>query len=270
MPKVNANGAEISYQMIGTGQPLLFIHGSGGCWKQWEPQFAAFSQEFTMILMDMRGHGESSKEFPEGRYSMRVIAEDVKCFLDALGIRQIPIIGLSQGAVVASLFASQHPEYVEKLVLSNGYSEIPTRVAGWVLDVSNAVFGLLSFDTIMRLATSVYGKDEYTKKVIMDSTSIDKQMLLAMKKSDFPEHTKDLHRTTAPTLIMAGDKKIVGPEEKAAMIMLEHIPNAVAAIFHGAFDPLTTMRRDTFNDMVIDFIKGNELKPYDGVKYVRK
>jgi 3-oxoadipate enol-lactonase len=63
MPKVKANGILINYETRGTGDPVLFIHGSGMCWKMWEPQSKAFSNRYKMIMVDLRGHGESSKEF---------------------------------------------------------------------------------------------------------------------------------------------------------------------------------------------------------------
>lgn len=264
------NGATYYYEIRGEGDPVLFIHGSGASWKIWEPQFEAFSKRYKMILVDMRGHGGSTKEFPNGQYSMRVIAEDIKEFLDALGISSIPVIGLSQGAVVASLLACTYPSYVRKLVLSNSYSEVPTKGASWLLTVSNAIFSIIPYKLILKLMMITYGKDTYTKQVILDSLSIDKSMLLAMKKSEFPTHTNELHRITAPTLVLCGDKKNVGPEEKAGIIIFNHIPKATLGVFKNAFDPLTTMRRDIFNEMVLDFLGDRPLKSYETVTYTRK
>jgi 3-oxoadipate enol-lactonase len=271
MPKVKLqNGAIYHYEIKGEGKPILFIHGSGGCWRMWEPQFEAFSKDYQMIMVDMRGHGESTKEFPNGQYSMKTIAEDMKQFLDAVQMKHIPVIGLSQGAVVASLLACMYPDYVEKLILSNGYSEIPTPVAGWVLTLSNMIFRLLPYKLILKLIVTPYGKDEYTKKVILNSLTIDKEMLLAMKEAEFPAHTDQLYRITAPVLVLAGDKKNVGPEAKAANIIYNNIAKGTLAIFKDAFDPLTTMRRDVFNDMVLDFLVDRKLKSYEGVTYKSK
>ncbi|MFC3885665.1 alpha/beta fold hydrolase [Bacillus songklensis] len=269
MPKVLVNGMTMNYEVRGTGKPVLFIHGSGVSWKMWEPQIESLSERYEMMMIDMRGHGESSKIFPNNQYSMRVLAEDVKHFLDAMGISRISIVGLSQGGVVSSLFAVQYPEYVEKLVLSNSYSEVP-KVAGWVLHASNAIFKWLPYELILKLILMPYGRDEYTKKIIRDSISVDKEMLLAMKTSEFPEHTNELHKITAPTLVMVGDKKNIGPEVQAGEIIFKHIPDAALAIFKDAFDPLSTMRRDIFNEMVLDFLDGKRLKQYDGITYEYK
>lgn len=264
------NGATYFYETKGEGEPILFIHGSGAGWKLWEPQFEAFSKNHKMILVEMRGHGNSTKEFPNGKYSMRVIAEDMKEFLDALGISSIPVIGLSQGGVVASLLACTYPSYVEKLVLSNSYSEIPTIGAKWLITVSNTIFRLLPFWLIRKIVVIPYGRDHYTKQVILHSLTIDKKMLLAMKSSEFPNHTDMLYKVTAPTLVLCGDRKNVGPEEMAGKMIFNHIPKAILGVFKNACDPLTTMRRDIFNEMVLDFIEDRSLKPYEDVTYTTK
>jgi 3-oxoadipate enol-lactonase len=254
MPKVKANEILINYETRGTGDPVLFIHGSGMCWKMWEPQSKAFSNRYKMIMVDLRGHGESSKEFPGGKYSISLLAEDIKCFLDALGITKIPIVGLSQGAIVASLFACKHPEYVEKLVLSSGSSELLPKLPGWVRDLTNIFFSLIPYKIVLKLAMRVYDNHEYTKQVIQNSLSIDKQMFLNIQKAEFPTHTSDLYKITAPTLILAGDKISIMPEVKAAKIMSAHIPNSQLTIIKDAFDPLNAMSKDTFNEIVINFL----------------
>lgn len=267
MPKVQVNDIEVNYEVRGEGEPIIFIHGSGASWKMWKPQIEQFSKKYKMIMIDMRGHGKSSKYFPDNTYSIKVISQDLKHFLDTLGIEKTHIIGLSQGSVVAQLFAIENSGYVNKLVLSNGYSEIPTRMSKWVLRLSNAIFKLIPYKTIINLMLKVYKDDEYTKEVLRDSFSIDKEMLLKIKTSEFPTHTQELHNITCPTLVMGGDMKIMGVDErKASKIIFEHIPNAKLALFKNAFDPLSTMRHSIFNEMILDYFEGNQLKQYEGVE----
>ena len=271
MPKVNINDIEMNYEVRGEGEPIIFIHGSGASWKMWEPQIEQFSKKFKMIMVDMRGHGESSKYFPNDEYSMRVIAQDLKLFLDTLGINKTHIVGLSQGAVVAQLFAIENSKYINKLILSNGYSEIPTKTSKWVLNLSNAIFKLMPYETIINAMLKVYKNDEFTKKILRNSFSIDKEMLLKMKTSKFPNHTKELHYITCPTLVMGGDMKVMGVDErKGSTTIYEHIPNATLALFENCFDPLSTMKYEIFNDMILDFLDGHTLKQYEGVKIYQK
>ncbi|MGE7623485.1 alpha/beta fold hydrolase [Viridibacillus sp. NPDC096237] len=267
MPKVQANGISINYEIRGEGEPLLLLHGLGASWKMWLPQINSLSKEYQLIMMDMRGHGESSRYFPNGQYDTRLLAEDVKCFLDTLEISKINIVGVSQGAVVAQLFAVKNSRYINKLVLSNGYSEIPTKLSGVVLRFSNLIMRLLSFEKIIELLLKVYKNDEYTKEILRNSFSFDKQMLLSAKKQKFVNHTSDLKFISVPTLVMGGDKKVLGVDErKASQVIFNEIPNSILALFKDAFDPLSTMKKDIFNEMTLDFLKGNELKYYKDVR----
>jgi 3-oxoadipate enol-lactonase len=271
MPKVELDNVHIHYEVRGEGQPIVFLHGLGASWKMWTPQIETFSSKYKMIMLDLRGHGESTKTFPNNQFTAKVMAEDIKMFLDKLEIRKVYLVGLSYGSVTAQLFASKYPNYIEKLVLSNGYSEIPTNVSGWVLKLSNAIFKMMPYDTIINLMMKVYGKDEFTKKVLRDSFTFDKEMLLLAKNSEFPTHTNELKNINVPTLVMGGDRKVMGVDErKGSQILFNNIPNSTLALFKNAFDPISTMEKDIFNEMILDFLEGNQFKKYKEVSIYTK
>lgn len=225
-----------------------------------------------MIMPDYRGHGETTKEFPNNEYNHHIIVEDIKCFLDMLGINKVHIVGVSQGGQLATLLAIKYPTYVNKLVISNSYSEMPTIAASWVLSISNFIFSLIPYDTIIDLMMKFYKDDPYTQRVLRKSFSIDKKMLLAMKKAPFPTHTNQLHQIQSPTLVMGGEGKVItGVDEgKGSRTIFNHIQNAKLALFKNAFDPLSTMRRDIFNEMIIDFLEDKPLKQYNDVAIFSK
>ncbi|RUL54038.1 alpha/beta fold hydrolase [Lysinibacillus antri] len=271
MPKVEFDKVQINYEVRGQGDPIVFLHGLGASWKMWEPQIESFSSKYKMIMLDMRGHGESTKTFPDNKFTARVMAEDVKKFLDELNITKTHLVGLSYGSVTAQLFASKYPKYIEKLVLSNGYSEVPTKVSGWVLKVSNTIFKMMSYDTIINLMLKVYGKEEFTKNILRDSFTFNKEMFLLAKNSEFPTHTNELININVPTLVMGGDRKVMGVDErKGSQILFNNIPNATLALFKNAFDPISTMEKDIFNEMIMDFFEGKPFKSYEGVSMFEK
>lgn len=82
MPKVTVNGTEIFYEVKGEGEPILFLHGMGGTWMMWEPQMSFFSRNFRMIMVDLRGHGQSGNNFPNDNFSFEIMADDLKYLLD--------------------------------------------------------------------------------------------------------------------------------------------------------------------------------------------
>jgi len=271
MPDITANNINIHYEVRGEGEPVLFLHGLGASWKMWEPQMEYFPNKYQMIMMDMRGHGNSSRLFPGGKFDPRLMAEDVKHFLDAIGIPQIHVVGLSQGSVTAQLFAAKYSSYIKRLVLSGGYSEIPTKMSAWIASLSTGIFKMLPMITIMKLMMSVYKKDEYTKRIIRDSLTFDKKMFIMAMMHEFPNHTAELKSISVPTLVMGGDRKVMGVDERrASEIIFEQLPNGKLALFKDAFDPLSTMRRDIFNEMIDDFLQSKELKVYEGVRIREK
>ncbi|SOC25156.1 pimeloyl-ACP methyl ester carboxylesterase [Ureibacillus xyleni] len=271
MPKVEFDNVQIHYEVRGHGVPILFLHGLGASWKMWAPQIDFFSPKYKMIMLDLRGHGSSTKTFPDNKFTARVMAEDVKNVLDALKITKTHLVGLSYGSVTAQLFASKYPEYIDKLVLSNGYSEVPTKISGWVLKASNIIFKMMSYDTIINLMLKVYGKDEFTKKILRDSFTFDKEMLILAKNSEFPTHTNELKQITVPTLVMGGDRKVMGVDERiGSQILFNHLPNATLALVKDAFDPISAMEKDIFNEMILDFFEGHPIKSYEGVSLFEK
>ena len=70
--------------------------------------------------------------------------------------------------------------------------------------------------------------------------------------------------------MLGGRSKKVAFEEKGSRTIYEHVTDAHLAIFEGAFDPLHTMRKDIYNEMVLDFLAGKAIKEYPTVLQERK
>lgn len=95
--------------------PLLMLHSIGTSMQIFEPQVAALARTHRVIRMDMRGHGLSG--VTDGDYSMELHAADALALLDALGLRQAHVLGLSIGGRVAMQLAAMAPERVLSLIL---------------------------------------------------------------------------------------------------------------------------------------------------------
>ncbi|WP_242220027.1 alpha/beta fold hydrolase [Bacillus cereus group sp. BfR-BA-01380] len=269
MAVVKTRNGEFHYKCFGKGEPILFLHGSGACWKMWEPQIESFSKQYKMILMDYRGHGDSIKTFPNNKYSYELIVSDIVAFLDELHISNLHVIGVSQGAILGTLLAIHYPSYVKKLVISNSYSEFPSQASKWILHLSNFIFSLLPYTKIINMMMKVYKNDDYTQKILRNSFSIDKKMLLMIKKAPFPTHTHLLHQIQSETLILSGAGKIVTgiDEGKAGRTIYKNVANGKLALFQNAFDPLNVMKKDIFNEIVLDFLSNVPFKRYSEVTY---
>ncbi|MDB5591596.1 alpha/beta fold hydrolase [Enterovirga sp.] len=112
---VQAADATIFVTEAGQGRPILFLHGLGWSHALWQREIGHFSGSYRVLAGDMRGHGRSAK--PPGPYTMEALAADWVQALDACGVDELAVVGLSQGGMVAMLIAAQQPERVKALAL---------------------------------------------------------------------------------------------------------------------------------------------------------
>jgi pimeloyl-ACP methyl ester carboxylesterase len=105
----------IHYEVLGRGQPLIFIHGWLGSWRYWWPTMQGLSARHRSYAFDLWGFGDSSKA--PAMYSLNAYVEMLDQFLEELGIsRPVTLIGHALGGAVALRYALRHPDNVEKLV----------------------------------------------------------------------------------------------------------------------------------------------------------
>src|SRR6476659_3223043 len=115
MPYADNQGTRIYWEEHGSGEPLLMIMGLGYALDMWHRTAPVMSQHFRTILFDNRGVGRS--DVPSGPYPIPVMAADAAAVLDAAGVSQAHVMGMSMGGMIAQEFALQYPDRVSKLVL---------------------------------------------------------------------------------------------------------------------------------------------------------
>ena len=115
---IDAGGVCTRYLHAGRkGKPaLIFIHGTGGHAEAYLRNLEAHGRELDVYALDMLGHGYTAK--PDHDYIMPRYVEHLRGFMDALGLQRASLSGESLGGWVASHFAVNHPQRVDKLVLN--------------------------------------------------------------------------------------------------------------------------------------------------------
>jgi 3-oxoadipate enol-lactonase len=113
--RIAANGISINYEIAGEGEWLVLIHGAGDNLGIWYNQVPVFSRDYKVLTYDTRGHGQT--EVTEGNYTAGMWAEDLYGLLKTLGVKRVFVLGYSLGGMIASAFATEHPEMVKALVL---------------------------------------------------------------------------------------------------------------------------------------------------------
>jgi pimeloyl-ACP methyl ester carboxylesterase len=109
------HGSRVNYVEIGTGPPLVFVHGLSGCWQNWLENIPHFSRSHRVIAVDLAGFGES--ELPQEEISMPGFGRFIDAFLGEIGVERATLVGNSMGGFIAAETAISHPSRVEKLVL---------------------------------------------------------------------------------------------------------------------------------------------------------
>lgn len=115
MSFVDVNGITLAYERRGQGRPLLLIAGLGCARWMWWRNIESLARDHDVIAFDNRGVGNTSA--PEGPYSIQQMAEDACGLLNALGIEQADVLGISMGGYIAQELALAHPQRVRRLIL---------------------------------------------------------------------------------------------------------------------------------------------------------
>jgi pimeloyl-ACP methyl ester carboxylesterase len=159
---VLVHGQQIAYLDVGSGPPIILIHGFGGSMWQWEYQQHALSQHFRVLTLDLPGAGLSDK--PAIDYRPDEMLKFFVGFMDAVKIPQATLVGNSMGAGLAIGMALSHPTRVAKLVLVDGLPQhvmakltspsvrraLETSAPSWLVSLGNMLFGGLMTESILR------------------------------------------------------------------------------------------------------------------------
>jgi len=146
--QLTADGVTLRYRELGTGDPLILIHGYGGTLETMAATAAALPQQFRAVALDVRGFGRSSK-FAEAARFGPLMVDDVIRLMDHLKIARANVLGHSMGALIAANVAARYPDRVTSAVLVAGpfYADeaaFTKEASPWVADLEGGA-GLKKF-----------------------------------------------------------------------------------------------------------------------------
>ena len=113
--KVKVNGVVLNYDVVGTGYPIILLHGNGENYTIFNKLIEKLQEDYTVYAVDSRSHGES-EETEEVSYDL--MAEDIIQFIKELNIENPMLYGFSDGGIVGLLIAIKEPELLSKLIVS--------------------------------------------------------------------------------------------------------------------------------------------------------
>jgi pimeloyl-ACP methyl ester carboxylesterase len=134
-----AGGIEIAYTVYGEGeQTLVLVHGWGGSQRIWASQVDDLAQRYTVVTVDLGGHGLSGRP---AKASLAGLAQDLVAVLDAVGARRVVLIGHSMGGLVSLLAAKERPQMVAGMIGAEAFYYPPAKQESW-----QALLGQLAAD----------------------------------------------------------------------------------------------------------------------------
>ena len=216
MPTLPVNSAQIFYQEAGDGDPLLLLHGLGSSSDDWWFQTSAFAPYYRLILPNLRGHQQSSPL--RGPTSIFTLAADIAQLMDALGIAQAHVLGLSLGGMVAQLLAIHFPQKVRQLILVNTFAHLrPTslreaytlarRVVVSKYLPPKTTASIVAHDLFPR-PDHVALRDEVLNRISVNDVASYRYLVDAIRRFD---SRPQLDRIAAATLLITGDRDAVVP-----------------------------------------------------------
>lgn len=258
MPYAQLPDVRLHYQLDGeAGKPVLVMSNSlGTTIDMWAPQVQKLSQHFHLLRYDTRGHGRS--EVTPGPYSIAQLGQDVIHLLDYLDIPRAHFCGLSMGGMTGMWLASERPQRIERLVLSNtasliGPPENWTNRAGKVLAEG---VGSIASAVVARWLTPDYAASHPEQVAQLEAmlSATDARgyaaNCYAVREGDFREAVK---RITAPTLVIAGSGDLPTPPSDSAYLVAS-IPGAKYLELQAAH--LSNLQQpEQFTAALLDFLR---------------
>lgn len=118
------------YRNDNTTQWVTFVHGAGGSSTIWFRQIRAFRKEFNVLLIDLRGHGESQADVKQNKkqnYTFEVVSNDILEVLKHLEIKKSHFIGISLGTILIRDIAERNPEIVQSMIMGGAILKLNVR-----------------------------------------------------------------------------------------------------------------------------------------------
>lgn len=209
MPTIRANDLEIAYEEIGSGPPLVLLHGASTTGREtFAAQIPALAESFRLYLPDARGHGRTLWDAADG-FEAEWLVDDLEAFVDGRGLPTFHLIGYSMGATTALGFAVRAPERLQTLVVvgTTLAREPRASVGRRLMDPERIVRDDPAWAAQMDLTIDpVQGPGAWRRLLPAIAADIDAQPLLT------PGEVRSI---SAPTLVAIGDRDPLVPVVQA-------------------------------------------------------
>lgn len=250
---VKANGLNMYYQEYGSGEPLVLLHGGMGVGNDFGHLIPAFSKQFRVITADSRGHGKTDN--PGGKFSYRLMADDVAALVNALELNRPLICGWSDGGQIALELGMHYPDLMKCMVVGAAWYQFSQTYQSLLKAIGFESPGVVNIERIKQSMpqmaemwrlwhSPIHGPDHWETLATQIST---------MWWTPLGYTADDFQQIKTPTLILVGDRDQLVPGEEA-IEMYRLIQEAELAIVPNSDHSLPSKRAELFTTIILDFL----------------
>ncbi|MFC2050743.1 alpha/beta fold hydrolase [Chloroflexota bacterium] len=265
MPTAKVGDMNIYYETQGDGEPILLIQGYGQYSGQWVTMIPPLSRDYRVIVFDNRGTGRSDK--PDTPYTIKMMADDARGVLDAVGVESAHVFGVSMGGMIAQEFALNYPDKLRSLILGCTFcggakAIVPTPEA--LAFLTNPEMAKLPVEEQARVTAPWLWTQEFIDK---HPEAIEQYVDITSKYPTpphgfacqagaimFHDTYERLPQIAAPTLVIVGDADRIIPAENSK-ILASRIPNAELVVLENAGHGFFVELAEETNGIVLDFLR---------------
>jgi pimeloyl-ACP methyl ester carboxylesterase len=263
MPEIVQGNRRIYYESHGEGDPLVLIRGLGSNADHWYAQVPDLSRHYRVVTFDNRGIARSND--PGEPFTIPDMAEDTIRLMDALGIEQAHVLGLSLGGMVAQEMAIRHPERIKGLILvvtlcggqHQVVAEDAVREKLQRMVVENSVDAKIrALDvfftprTIKERPKVLQAYAEVSMKYPPGMEILQRQFEAASRHDAYDR----LDRIKAPTLVLTGEEDVLIPPGNSK-ILAKRIPYAELLVIPGGGHQIMIEQPQSCNQAIVAFLR---------------
>jgi len=238
------DGINLYYEIYGSGEPILLIHGNGSSIASFKAQIEYFRQHYKVIAMDSRDQGRSGDSTDKITYEK--MTDDLAALLDHLKTEPVYVLGWSDGGIEGLLLGIRHPAKVKKIAAMAAKLD-PQGLQPEIIELIKT-----TMDSMPPAAKETPDGKRQVKPL---------QMALTEPHID----PKALETITVPTLVLAGDYDLIRDEH--TLEIYHHLPNSELCIFPSATHAIPYDDHVLFDTTVdhffqMPFVKKDRLKDF--------
>jgi pimeloyl-ACP methyl ester carboxylesterase len=238
---IDIDGLPVFYETEGDGDPIVLLHGGLGDNSTWAAQFSGFSPHRRVVAPERQAQGHTPDR--PGPLTYEAMTEQTVNFLTALGLGPVDLLGWSDGGMIGTLIAAEHPELVRTLtVTGSGFSS-----AGYVPGAMEALVALAPDDEDMAMFVAMYAQASPDGPAHFPEVW---EKVRSLWTAPF-DWTDEVQRIVAPTLVVVGDDDFITVAH--AEEFSRTVKNGQLAVVPGTSHVVPMERPDLFNQLVLEF-----------------